>query len=188
MGVLGFTPMDLVHLRLWTLVTALFIHSSLTHLLGNMLFLFVLGRTLERVAGQARFLTVFFVGGIMSFILSVPFYRRDIFMVGSSAAIFSVASADMLITPMTFSIIFLAPVGAVALLYLLYNIAMIYFGVSGSVAYISHVIGFILGLPFGIVWSKNWRGNLVISMLLLLVYLMVLWILSMIVNVKIMPY
>ncbi|MBS7627145.1 rhomboid family intramembrane serine protease [Candidatus Bathyarchaeota archaeon] len=186
--ILGFTPMDLVHLRLWTLITALFLHSSMPHLLGNMLFLFVLGRTLERVAGQARFITVFFTGGVLSFILSIPFYRRDVVMVGSSAAIFSVASADMLITPMTFSIIFLAPVGAVALLYLLYNLASIYFGVSGSVAYISHVIGFILGLPFGIAWSRNWRRNLLISMLLLLVYIVVLWFLSVIVNFKIISY
>ncbi|MBO3754649.1 MAG: rhomboid family intramembrane serine protease [Candidatus Brockarchaeota archaeon] len=72
-------------------------------------------RTFERVAGQARFLTAFFAGGVLSFILSIPFYRRDIVMVGSSAALFSVASADMLITPMTFSIMFLAPVGAVAI-------------------------------------------------------------------------
>jgi membrane associated rhomboid family serine protease len=187
-NLLGFTPMDLAHLRLWTLFTALFLHSGMPHLLGNMVFLFVLGRTLERIVGQARFLTVFFTGGILSFILSIPFYRRDIVMVGSSAAIFSVASADMLITPMTFSIIFLAPVGAVALLYLLYNIASIYYGVSGGVAYISHIIGFILGLPFGVAWSKNWRRNLATSIILLLVYIIIMGILFTIIKVKIAPY
>ncbi|MGQ9639867.1 MAG: rhomboid family intramembrane serine protease [Candidatus Bathyarchaeia archaeon] len=184
--ILGFTPTDLAQLRVWTLITALFLHSGIPHLLGNMLFLFVLGRTLERVVGQMRFLAVFFTGEVLSFILSVPFYRQDIIMVGSSSAIFSVASADMLITPLTFSIIFLAPVGALALLYLLYNLASIYYGVSVGVAYTSHIIGFILGLSFGVVWSKNWRRNLAISLLLLLVYISVIWVLSII--VKVLPY
>jgi len=182
---LAFTPADLYRLRLWTLVTALFLHSSLLHLLGNMIFLFVLGRTLERVTSSKRFLTVFFTGGILSFILSVPFYQPDVLMLGASAAIFSVASAVMLITPLTFSIIFLAPVGAVALLYFLYNVAAVYYGISGNVAYISHIIGFALGVPFGIRWSRNWKRNIGLSVILLLVYMVLTWIISRLLTVSI---
>jgi len=175
---LAFNPADLYRLRLWTLVTALFLHSSLLHLLGNMIFLFVLGRTLERVTSSTRFLTVFLTGGVLSFILSVPFYQPDVLMLGASAAIFSVASAVMLIAPLTFSIIFLAPVGVVALLYFLYNVAAVYYGISGNVAYISHIIGFALGIPFGIIWSRNWKRNLGLSIILLLVYTVLTWIIS----------
>ena len=170
---LAFTPSDLYNLRLWTLVTALFLHSGLLHLVGNMIFLFVLGRTLERVTNAKKFLTVFFVGGIVSFVLSVPFYKSDVLMGGASAAIFAVASADMLIAPLSFSIIFLAPVGAIALLYFLYNIIAVYYGISGNVAYISHIIGFALGIPFGMLWSKQWKKNLGISIILLIVYVIV---------------
>ena len=99
-------------------------------------------------------------------------------MLGASAAIFSVASAVMLIAPLTFSIIFLAPVGAVALLYFLYNVAAVYYGISGNVAYISHIIGFALGIPFGISWSKKWKRNLGISIILLLLYMILTWIIS----------
>ncbi|MFN3394187.1 MAG: hypothetical protein ACK424_06495 [Candidatus Thermochlorobacter sp.] len=35
-------------------------------------------------------MAVFLVGGVFSFILSVPFYKPDTIMVGASAAIFSV--------------------------------------------------------------------------------------------------
>jgi rhomboid protease GluP len=174
----AFAPSDLYRGRLWTLVTALFLHASLLHLLGNMIFLFVLGRTLERVANSKKFLTVFFVGGILSFVFSVPFYNPDVLMLGASAAIFSVASADMLIAPLSFSIIFLAPVGAIALLYFLYNIIAVYYGISGNVAYVSHVIGFALGIPFGIMWSKQWKRNLGISILLLIVYVILGFIIS----------
>src|SRR5881296_2028477 len=38
--------------RLWTLVTALFVHGSPIHLLGNMIFLFVFGNTLEKTIGS----------------------------------------------------------------------------------------------------------------------------------------
>ncbi len=175
---LAFTPSDLCRLRLWTLVTALFLHAGLIHLVGNMLFLFVLGRTLEGEVGASRFLAVFLVGGILSFILSVPFYKPDTIMVGASAAIFSVASAAMLIRPLRFSVIFLAPVGVVALLYFLYNIVAVYYGVSSNVAYVSHIIGFILGFPFGVAWSRSWKRNLGSSLILVVIYILLLSMIS----------
>jgi membrane associated rhomboid family serine protease len=49
--------------RVWTLVTAIFVHASLLHLLGNMVFLYVFGNTLESVTDSKKMLTVFFVGG-----------------------------------------------------------------------------------------------------------------------------
>jgi membrane associated rhomboid family serine protease len=176
---LAFRPTDLYSSRLWTPVTALFVHAGLAHLLGNMLFLFVLGRTLESEVGSTRFLVVFFVGGVLSFILSVPFYKSDTLMLGASAAIFSVASAVMLIKPLRFSILFLAPVGVVSLLYFLYNVVAVYSGASGNIAYVSHLIGFILGVPFGIAWSKNWIRNLGVSIVLVIVYvILVNWFFS----------
>lgn len=175
---LAFTPSDLYRLRLWTLVTALFLHSGILHLMSNMIFLFVLGRTLERVAGAKRFLSVFFIGGILSFVISIPFYNFNTLMLGSSAAIFSVASTVMLMTPLSFSIIFFAPVGAVSLFYFLLNIVSAYYGISTDVAYVSHIIGFMVGVPFGIRWSNNWRRNLGIAILLVIIYLLVIWIIS----------
>jgi len=54
-------------------------------------------KNLERVTSSTKFLTVFLTGRILSFILSVSFYQLDVLMLGASAAIFSVASAVMLI-------------------------------------------------------------------------------------------
>jgi membrane associated rhomboid family serine protease len=36
--------------RVWTVVTAVFVHANLLHLFGNMIFLYVFGNTLEGVA------------------------------------------------------------------------------------------------------------------------------------------
>ena len=62
------------------------------------------------------------------------------------------------------------PQGLVAVVYFVYNVAAVYLGVQSDVAYISHVIGFLIGIPFGIAWSKNWKRNLLITFGLLLLY------------------
>jgi len=70
------------------------------------------------------------------------------------------------------------PVGMVAIVYFLYNAAAVYFNLQSNVAYISHVIGFLLGVPFGIAWSADWKKNLGISLILLAVYFVALYLLT----------
>lgn len=164
--------------RVWTLITAIFVHASLIHLLGNMIFLYVFGNTLESVTNSKRMLTVFFVGGILSFPLSLPFFPPDATFVGASAAIFTLAAVVMLLKPLRFSWLLLMPVGMVAIVYFLYNALAVYFNLQSNVAYISHVIGFSLGIPFGIAWSPNWKKNLAISVVLLIIYFVALYIIT----------
>jgi membrane associated rhomboid family serine protease len=164
--------------RIWTLITAIFVHANIIHLLGNMIFLYVFGNTLESVTNAKRLLTVFFVGGILSFPLSLPFFSARATFVGASAAIFTLAAVVMLLKPLRFSWLLLMPVGMVAIVYFLYNAVAVYFQYQSNVAYISHVIGFSLGLPFGIAWSPNWKKNLAISVVLLMVYFVALYIIT----------
>ena len=175
---LAFSLKNLEEGRLWTLVTALFLHASLIHLLGNMIFLYVFGNTLESVTNSKRMLTVFFVGGILSFPLSLPFFPSSATFVGASAAIFTLAAVVMLVKPLRFSWLLLMPVGMVAIVYFLYNALAVYFNIQSNVAYVSHVIGFSLGLPFGIAWSPNWKKNLAISVVLLMIYFIALYVIT----------
>src|SRR5882672_5565608 len=46
---------------------ALFVHASVLHLFGNMLFLFVFGSTLEKTVGPRKLMLIFFTGGFTSF-------------------------------------------------------------------------------------------------------------------------
>lgn len=95
--------------RLWTLVVALFVHGNPLHLFGNMLFLFVFGRTLGKAVGAGRELLIFFTGGVASFLLSMPFMPRSAGMLGASAAIFTLATTVMLVNPLRFSCLCFAP-------------------------------------------------------------------------------
>jgi membrane associated rhomboid family serine protease len=172
-----------MHGRYWTLLTALFVHGSILHLFGNMLFLFVFGGTLENNIGSGRYLIVFLTGGLTGFILTLPFIAPDAGMLGASAAIFAVAACVMLVRPLKFSWLFLAPQGLVAILYFLYNIVVAYDprlipGYDPHVGYIAHVIGFMTGIPFGIAWSNNWKKNFLITLALLGIYVAILTIVA----------
>jgi membrane associated rhomboid family serine protease len=174
---LAFSGENLLKGRVWTLFTALFLHADLMHLAGNMLFLFVFGNTLEKELGAQKTLLAFFVGGTMSFLLGIFFYTPQTFLVGASAAIFTLTAIAMLVKPLKISIFFLMPVGLVAIIYLVYNVLAVYYGAEGNIAYISHVIGFAMGVPFGAKWSKNLFRNLLIIIGLFIVYIVIAFIL-----------
>lgn len=176
---LVFSLKNLQEGRVWTLVTAIFVHANAIHLLGNMIFLYVFGNTLESVTNSKRkMLAAFFLGGILSFPLSIPFFQPDATFVGASAAIFTLTAVVMLLKPLRFSWLLLMPVGLVAVLYFLFNALAVYSHVQGDVAYVSHIIGFSLGLPLGIAWSSQWKRNFAISIGLVLVYLVLLYVLT----------
>ena len=174
---LAFSGDNLLKGRAWTLITSLFLHADLLHLLGNMLFLYVFGNTIEEDLGASKTLGAFFVGGIVSFLLSLLFYDAATPLIGASAAIFTLSAIVMLIKPLKFSILFFMPQGLVAILYFVYNAVAVYYGAEGNVAYIAHVIGFAIGIPFGLAWSKSWLRNLLITIALLAIYLVVVAIL-----------
>ncbi|MGH7845601.1 MAG: rhomboid family intramembrane serine protease [Candidatus Binatia bacterium] len=174
---------NLMQGRYWTLLAALFIHGSLFHLLGNMVFLFVFGGTLQNSVGSGRYLLAFLTGGAAAFLLSLPFVPPNAGMVGASAAIFTVAACVMLVQPLKFSWLFLAPQGLVAIIYFLYNVAVVYdpgliAGYDPQVGYIPHIIGFVTSIPFGIAWSANWKRNLLTAIVLLGFYVAILMIVT----------
>jgi membrane associated rhomboid family serine protease len=176
---LAFSLRNLEAGRIWTPVTGIFVHANLVHLLGNMIFLYVFGNTLESISNDSkRMLFAFFLGGLLSFLLSIPFFPPDATFVGASAAIFTLTAVVMLMKPLRWSWLLLMPVGLVAVLYFLYNAVAVYYQYQSNVAYISHIIGFSLGLPLGVAWSSQWKRNLLISIGLLLVYFVILFIVT----------
>ena len=170
---LAFSGDNLLKGRVWTLVTSLFLHADILHLAGNMLFLYIFGNTLEEELGATKTLGTFFVGGILTFPLSLLFYDWATPLIGASAAIFTLAAIVMLIKPLKISIFLFLPQGLLAILYFTYNAIAVYSSTEGNVAYIAHIIGFAIGVPCGLAWSKNWLKNLLISIALLIVYIII---------------
>jgi membrane associated rhomboid family serine protease len=174
---LAFSTNSLVQGKVWTLVTALFVHADIFHLAGNMIFLYAFGNALEKEVGTAKTYLAFFAGGVLSLLLGVFFYDPNVYLIGASAAIFTLTAVVLLVKPLKFSFIFFMPLGLVALIYIIYNIVAVQTGVEGNVAYVSHVIGFAVGIPMGAMWSKNLVRNLLITLGLLILYLFIVFLL-----------
>jgi len=81
---------------LYRLVTAMFLHGSLPHLVFNMFALYSLGGDVERIFGRARFLTIYLLGGLGGSVLSAAIGDYNIASVGASGAIFAVWGAQAL--------------------------------------------------------------------------------------------
>jgi membrane associated rhomboid family serine protease len=73
----------------WTIVTYMFLHGGLMHLLFNMLSLFFFGPRVEQVMGSRRFTAMYFVAGISGALLSFLLSPRSP-IVGASAGVFGV--------------------------------------------------------------------------------------------------
>ena len=164
----------------WTLVTSLFVHFDLSHLVGNMIFFYVFGTAFEEEAGGKAITIAFLIGGVGSFLASSMYYGLEVSMIGASAAIFTLAAAAMLVKPLRLSLLFLfIPLGLVAVLYLIFNVLAVLLGFGGNVGYVAHVIGFIIGIPFGIAFSKGkWVKNLGITILLFIAFAAILYLLE----------
>ena len=81
-------------------VTSLFLHGSLSHLLGNMLALWVFGRRVEDACGPWRFLAFYLLAGTFADILFIiAQLDSPIPSIGASGAIFGLMGAYLLLYP-----------------------------------------------------------------------------------------
>ena len=77
----------------WRLFTPMFLHAGFSHLLFNMFSLFVFGPELEKIAGKARFLTVYLLAGVFGNIATYFLQPLDYYSVGASGAIYGIFGA-----------------------------------------------------------------------------------------------
>ncbi|MCU1412244.1 MAG: Membrane associated serine protease, rhomboid family [Rhodoglobus sp.] len=93
---LGVYRPQLTLLAPWTMITALFLHASILHILFNMYSLFVFGPIIERLIGRVRFLALYLIsgfGGSVAVLLLSP----DGGVLGASGAIFGLMGAFFVI-------------------------------------------------------------------------------------------
>ena len=76
----------------WRLVTCMFLHADIIHLLCNMYALYVVGPRVEDFFGKKKFLLIYFLSGISGSLLSIGL-NGNAFSVGASGAIFGLFGA-----------------------------------------------------------------------------------------------
>ena len=139
------------------LVTSMFLHAGIAHLLGNMLFLWIFGDNVEAAFGHVWYLLFYFACGVGSGLVHIAFnLSSHIPALGASGAISGVLGAYIVLEPrnriLTLVFIFLVRVPAVIVLGLwfvlqfLSGIGSLGSTVNGGVAVWAHIGGFLLGL------------------------------------------
>ena len=135
--------------RPWQLVTYMFLHADFMHILFNMYGLFLFGRMVAPVLGRARFLTLYFTGGIVGGLLHLAANWNSVplnIAVGASGALFGVMMAAAMIRPNLEMYIMFIPVPVkLKTLVLVYAAIEIFsqWKLNTHVAHLAHLGGFV---------------------------------------------
>ena len=85
-------PTVVLYEEWWRLITAMFLHGGMTHLLMNMFSLYLIGRGVEQYFDTKSYLSLYFVSGIVGSLVSIVMHPVSI-GVGASGAIFGIFAA-----------------------------------------------------------------------------------------------
>ncbi len=146
-----------------TIFTGMFMHASILHIGGNMIFLWIFGNNVEDAMGPVKFLGFYIVGGLAALGLQVAVAPNSTApTLGASGAIAAVLGGYIVLYPrarvltLVFIILFFTVIELPAWLMLgIWFAEQAVFGAAGltnptggggGVAYFAHVGGFIFGL------------------------------------------
>ena len=151
----------------WKIVTNLFIHADIFHILFNMITLFFFGTYLSTLIGEVKFLTIYFLGGLLGnafFMLWVlyapwadPWDKNLATLMGASGAIFAVMGAMAVLRPQAKALMFFVvplPLWAAIL------IGFLMLSIIPNIAWQAHLGGLVLGLIAGFILRKQQRYSL----------------------------
>jgi membrane associated rhomboid family serine protease len=152
------------HGWLLTVVTSMFMHGSWSHLLGNMLFLWIFGNNVEDALGKVRFVAFYFLGGFAATALQTFItlayasqLEATIPNLGASGAISAVLGGYLVLLPrakvLTVIFFVLRDVPAVLFLGIWFGFQLLDGSASiahpeagGGVAFFAHIGGFVFGM------------------------------------------
>jgi membrane associated rhomboid family serine protease len=159
---LKLVPADFTH-EPWTIVTSMFVHADLWHILGNMVTLYFFGTYLAMLVGEKKFLATYILGGLLGnvfyilYALYAPWGNPNIGVIGASGAVFAIGGALAVLRPnlkvLLFFIIpmplWVAVIGGFLLLTLI--------SAGLNIAWEAHLGGLVLGLIAGYLLRNNRR-------------------------------
>jgi len=154
-------PADIVAGHHWvTLLTAMFMHASWSHIIGNMVFLWAFGREIEDAMGPGRYLAFYLVGGVVAMLAQLGVSPGStVPNLGASGAIAAVMGAFLVTYPrdkirsilVIFIFVRVTVIPAALLIGVWFVIQLVSLGAvattvqTGGVAYVAHIGGMIFG-------------------------------------------
>ena len=160
-----------------SVLVSMFLHGSILHLAGNLLFLWVFGNNIEDHLGTLRFVVFYLAGGVAATLAHVLLdVDSTIAMVGASGAIAAVMGAYLVWFPdapvrtlLTFFFILVVHIRAKWVLGFWF-VLQFFTSPNSGVAWAAHVGGFVFGVVIGLVvramrpardvlWASDHRGD-----------------------------
>jgi membrane associated rhomboid family serine protease len=153
-------PAQIVSGHHWiTILTAMFMHGSWSHIIGNMIFLWAFAPEIEDAMGRGRYLVFYLVGGLVAMLAQVAASPHStVPNLGASGAIAAVMGAFIVTYPrdqirtLLFIFVFarIRFIPAALLIGLWFISQLFHAGAvaqvqTGGVAYLAHIGGFIFG-------------------------------------------
>lgn len=157
----------------WRLITCVFVHIGIIHLLFNMYALVIIGRYLEPMLGQLKFLTAYLATGIIASLASIWWHSEPIPSAGASGAIFGMygvflALLSTNLIPAKARNKLLVSIG----IFVFYNLV---YGMKSGIDNAAHIGGLLSGIVIGYLYflsarkekdgRKNYTASLLISAL-----------------------
>ncbi|MDD4409507.1 MAG: rhomboid family intramembrane serine protease [Candidatus Pacebacteria bacterium] len=152
----GFVAEDFLNGKFYTVITSMFIHGDIFHLLGNMWFLWVFGDNLENKLGHFKFLLFYFLCGLSAIVLyTATSIGSNVAIVGASGAISGILGGYLVLFPknkikavIPFPVYFVYSPPAFLFVIVWFAIQLLSVGGDSIVAYWAHIGGFLAGILF----------------------------------------
>jgi len=161
--ILGLVPkLAWSRFHVWQLVTYMFLHGNLFHLLINMYFLWMFGSEVERMWGAKAFYRYYFITGIGAGIIHILITPNSMIpTIGASGAVMGVLTAFAVMFPnreITLLLFFIFPIRmkAKTLVLLFVGISLLS-GIQGSpdnIAHFAHLGGIVVGYLY---MKRSWN-------------------------------
>lgn len=139
----------------WQLVTYLFLHADISHILFNMLALWIFGQSLERLWGTKRFLIYYFLTGIGAGLIHLAVSGAS--AIGASGAVFGILLGFGMMFPNRYIILLIPPIPIKAKYFVaIFGTIELFSGITrtdSGVAHFAHLGGLIAGF----ILIKLWR-------------------------------
>lgn len=136
-------------------LSSMFMHGSIAHIGGNMLFLWIFGDNLENLLGHVRYAIFYILCGLAAALAQIIMGPESVIpMLGASGAISGVLGGYILLFPqrqvraIIFNFLTTVPAFVAIGIWIVYQLIVGYLTPAGSggVAYAAHIGGFIAGL------------------------------------------
>ena len=159
------------YLELFRLISSIFLHGGIIHLLCNMYSLYIIGPQLESFFGKTKFIIIYIFSGIVGNLLSMTLLQSNVVSVGASGALFGLLGS-LLYFGYHYRVYLSGAIKSQIIPLIILNL-LIGFSVAGinNLAHIGGLIGgLLITMALGVKYKSN-KSDIINGIIMTLIFL-----------------